>query len=225
MTFDATKNDLTTVARLISRLVATNTVGVTDTSNTAKLQAMVSQASNWFLTAINRRTLYVPDAPAVEVRNGAGQVTMFLRSRPPSGPDPDWVCNVTSLVIEQTTVPASVNRSAGYVVVDQSAISLIGYRFCRGSANISITYQAGFPAMVDPGAGDPPVLAPACFAMLSVEAAVLAICVAWWKRMAHADLASRSMGQGGGSVTFLTKDVPPEAERIIQQFTDVVPVL
>jgi|GEM_PF-1201317 len=199
MVFDPKGQDLTTTARLKPYL----NLASSDTSNDAALDQLVSAASNFFLSLTNRTAIY--SATYTETRNGNGNNWIIPRNLP--------VTAVSAVSDGQNSIPASTGPGISGFSFDDGRIFLIGSRFCRGLGNVSLSYTAGFPAM----AGSP--LAPQDYRMLAMERAVIAMAAAWWKRNAHWDEVSHSFG-GQMVFTFSQKDIPAEAQTIVNQFSD-----
>lgn len=204
MTFVATTQDLTTVARLKEALAIQDS---SSTSNDTALQNLVTVASNYFLSLINRKTLY--SATYSETRSGNGRDRMMAKFFP--------VTAVSAVTIGTVSVPVgAVNPPvAGFLFDDTKILLSGGYRFDRGFANVLLNYTAGYPAMASG--------LPQDYTMLAVERGVIALAATWWKRKARWDENSHSF-DGHVTASFSQKDIPPETQTAVRQFQSVAPI-
>ena len=124
--------DLTTLTNLKQYLK------VTDSGSDSLLARLVSAASQYFLTQVNRGSFLVDSY--TEQRAGHGTSSMLLLHYP--------VQSVVELTINNEAIPASPDGVQPGYVFDDYGIDLIGYRFHRGKGNISVTYTAGYPNQV-----------------------------------------------------------------------------
>lgn len=159
------------------------------------LAKLITNASQWVLSALNRPNLL--SASYTEVRHGTGGDALYLQNYP--------VTVVASVTASGISIPPSPDSiQAGYVF-DQDAVYLIGYTFCRGRNNVTVAYTAGFAAIP-----------------LDLTQAAIAICAAWYKRRNWTDQASKSIQ--GEVVAFRKEDIPPEAKVVIDQYKRRIPV-
>lgn len=170
----------------------------------ATLTALITRVSNVIVDQCPGIT--IASTNITETRDGIGNRTMMLRRWPATA--------VTSVTTDytQTTVPASVNGSDGWVFdSSQNSVKLIGYgyRFDRAFQNIQLTYTATLVGDTRLG---------------SLEHACLVTCALWWKRRAHVDQASMAAPNGMGTISFTQADLPKEAWSIINQVRQFAPI-
>jgi hypothetical protein len=155
-----------------------------------------------------------------EVYDGAGTRRLFVRNRP--------VKSVISLSINGTPIAASTGYPVQGYVIDASrrSISLLsgtagwgpmlysawqagpfhafggGIRFQRALQNIAISYTAGYTRT--------PTDIVECANKVVHQN---------YKRRPYTDEETRSMAGGGGSTRFRSWDIPPDCQRVVDQYT------
>lgn len=123
--------DLTTVAHVKQWLNIAAGLSADDALLARIVTAFSSHIQSWLNRVFGVATY-------AEKRNGQGGAIMAFINYP--------VVSVQSLKIGTTTIPASIDGSAGYVF-DERGMYLIGYAFTRGMQNILINYTAGYQAV------------------------------------------------------------------------------
>lgn len=194
--------DLTTLATLKARLSLSG-VAVNEADN-GELERLITAASQRMHNEIGSSVIY---AARVDTKSGNGGTRVFLNDcLPPAGED-FWSCDVTSVVVDEVTIPAYVKAAGavaqvdGWRLVDKSRIDLVGtsYRFTRApdafassSGNVVITYSAGFKVT--------PWSIPS-----DIEGAVCEVAALWWKERERIGQTVKSVG--GESVNFQGSNV------------------
>jgi hypothetical protein len=166
------------------------------------LQGLITRASAVICDATNRPVIFDSGVNITEKRNGNGQQQMAVRVDP--------IISVSSLTIDGATIPLSDGQSNGYLF-DETQVYLIGYVFTKWIQNVVLIYRGGTVANST--------------RQQLLEAACLVTCALWWKRRAHIDQITQAMSNGAGTVSFSTKDLPPEAWSIINQIKRVAPIV
>lgn len=138
-------NDITTLSKVKSWL------GVTEVNDDALLERLISSASRYILSYIQRPSLL--NSTYTETFDGYNDARKFLSYWP--------VNSVQSVKIGAQTINAAQSsnlNSSGYVVDaynglppgKQQAVSLRGYIFYKGFSNVEITYKAGYVVANEP---------------------------------------------------------------------------
>lgn len=120
------QGDLTTLADVKAWM------GITVTDQDAVLTRLISAASNYIQSWLNRDLLA---ADYTERFNGTGTASLMLPNYP--------VLSVTSVKINGLTIPAGSDSADGYFF-DSDGLYLRGYRFERGVSNVLVSYRGGF---------------------------------------------------------------------------------
>lgn len=107
-------------------------MGITVTDHDAVLTRLISAASNYIQSWLNRDLLA---ADYTERFNGTGTASLMLTNYP--------VLSVTSVKINGLTIPAGSDSADGYFF-DSDGLYLRGYRFERGVSNVLVSYRGGF---------------------------------------------------------------------------------
>lgn len=107
-------------------------MGITVTDQDAVLTRLISAASNYIQSWLNRDLLA---ADYTERFNGTGTASLMLTNYP--------VLSVTSVKINGLTIPAGSDSADGYFF-DSDGLYLRGYRFERGVSNVLVSYRGGF---------------------------------------------------------------------------------
>lgn len=140
-----TAGDLVTLAQ------AGNFLNLTSAQYSAdpNLPALISAFSQFFLTLISRENILA--ATYTERRNGTGTKSLGLINTP--------IISVTSVVVNNITVPASADGVQPGYVADENTIQLLGgswafpvlaggagypSKFYRGVGNVFVSYSAGY---------------------------------------------------------------------------------
>jgi hypothetical protein len=123
-------NDLTTVAAVQAFL--------TDlpTSDANLIQSLVSNASAFIQTYTSRSFI---SGTYTEVRDGNGRDSIALFNGP--------VSSVTSVTVDNQTIPASPGWPQPGYSVDETCVWLRNYCFRRGRGNVTIVYTAGYASI------------------------------------------------------------------------------
>lgn len=139
-------NDLTTLARVKQYLG----MDPTDTSNDAKLAIFITTLSAACLGDMSRDTLFLK--AYTDVLDGTGTDKIMLAKWP--------VLSLSGVAINGVPVPVSPNPplGAGYAFEDWQGVPpgepcrvmLYGFRFTRGTGNVTIQYQAGYGIQGEP---------------------------------------------------------------------------
>lgn len=209
--------DLTT----LTAVQAQATIDAADT--TTLVPALITAVSRHVLTRTGRRSLNGP-ASYTDTYAGTGGRQLFLRDSP--------VTAVASVTVWGVAVPASADGiAAGYVFDDVSLwlvpgttvglppARVLDSRWPRGVRNIVVTYTAGYT-----GTTTPPSDATFNGAPSDLGQAVTEFVVQQYKRRAWVDQASKVVSAAGETTTFRAWEVPPQLERVIQQYTRRWPV-
>jgi hypothetical protein len=177
--------DLTTLANLKQWLKTT------DSTNDALLTRLVSASSEFVLTWLNR-DIFTQSYTAT--MDGFGGYKKIMEQYP--------ITAVSSVVIDQTPIPLSVNGGNGYTF-NKWRIALIGYRFNRGVSNVVISYTAGYAAA-------PPELEQACIELASLR----------YKELDRIGLISK--GLAGETITFTQRDFTQSVRTSLMQYKRVI---
>lgn len=134
-----------------------------------------------------------------EKRDGHGGQRIVFREYPVSA--------VSVVKVDNTAIPASVNQSAGYVF-DQLALTLIGYRFTPGLANVELQYTAGYaPNAI------PPDLVQACIELVSLR----------YRGKSHIGKVGETLATGM-QTNYTVDDLTPEIKAALDQHRRLIPV-
>ena len=123
------QGDLTTLANVKAWM------GITSTDHDAVLTRLISAASNYIQSWLNR-DLFAADC--TERFDGTGTAMLVLPNYP--------VQSVTSVKVNGVVVPAGTDSSDGYFY-NTDGIKLRGYRFERGVSNVLVSYRGGFESI------------------------------------------------------------------------------
>ncbi len=224
-----------------------------------EVQRFLTGASSFLVQAVNRYPIVKRYA---ETRDGTGGSRMMLSNSP--------LRQVNTVKVGGVSISASPDGIVPGYVVGTSFITLIGYEFTRGLANVSLDYYAGWipavapawqankrvdlfdfildsnkniqqvttPGTTDGGAptwasnvGDSTpdgtqvvwALVVPSPEMVLLERAAIELTAQKWRRRAHLDETTYSMG-GEITTAFSTKDVPDEVQTVINQLRWVLPI-
>jgi hypothetical protein len=119
--------DLTTTAKVRDYL------GLTTDDANAKLDALVTSSSAWFVSQLGRPVL---SATYTETRDGNGTSDLVLYKWP--------VISVTSVTVDGTAIAARATVNDSGWTRDGSKLTLTGYVFTSGVANVVVVYVAGY---------------------------------------------------------------------------------
>jgi hypothetical protein len=178
-------SDLTTLAKVKEWL------GEATAANDSVLTRLIAAASDYIQAWLSRDIM---QAAYVSARDGTGGNRLMFRNYP--------VTAVTQVKIDGIVIPASVNGSNGYVF-NETALSLIGYRFTKGFSNVNLSYTAGFAVV-------PNEIEQACIEMVSLR----------FKEKARIGVVSKSMS--GETITFSQKDMSDTMESTLMQYRRVM---
>jgi hypothetical protein len=179
--------DLTTLAK------AKEWLGVTTSTDDALLSRLVSAASDYIQTWLNRE---LGTQSYSSYRDGTGGTRMMFRNYP--------VTSISLVKVDGQPIPASEPGSGnnGYVFTDTS-VTLIGYQFTRGFSNVFLQYVAGFAAI-------PSEIEQACIELVSLR----------YKERDRIGIVSK--GLAGETVTFTQKDFTESIEGPLRQYRRVM---
>lgn len=187
------------------------------------LQTLISSCSEFFASYCDRRFDYQTH---VYVTSGHGGNRLML-------PDYPLVSHAgafeLALTIDGATVPARASvGSAGWVVVgtpgdkrENNELMLDGgnsgspvYKFTKGIANVTVTYDAGYymPAMTQ-AAPSQTVIATL---PNDLQQACIETCASWYRRRSRIDEQSKSIQ--GEVISFSIADVPAAARRVLELY-------
>lgn len=123
--------DLTTLAK------AKEWLNVTSATDDALLTRLVSAASDYIQTWLNRT---IASGGYTETRDGNGGATMLFANYP--------VTSVAAVLVDGLAVPASTGPGVpGYVFNATKIVMRGAYRFTDDVQNVTMTYTAGFSAV------------------------------------------------------------------------------
>jgi hypothetical protein len=193
--------DLTTRAEVKSWLEIAQEI----TSDDDLISGCITAASAYWLRRTGRGPASdeIPDlSPLVEpvtydeTYDGSGSARQFLRNNP--------IVSVTTLEVNGRTLPASTKFTERGYVIDGNGKSLVlrGELFSEGMQNVHVVYKAGFN-------GVPADIRLAATQMVAVN----------YKRRQWIDQKSQAMAAGAGTVTYRDWELPPEVERVIQNYS------
>ena len=130
--------------------------------------------------------------------DGRGGDVLALGAKPP-------LTAVSSLVIDGTAIPAAASRTAAGYRFSPSAVWVRGYIFTRGRGNVELACTRGWDAT------------PA-----DLEQAALELIGVRFKERDRIGQDSASMQ--GQNISFSTRDVPADVQRVLDSYKKVVPV-
>ncbi|MDA8230350.1 MAG: hypothetical protein M0006_03335 [Magnetospirillum sp.] len=132
----------------------------------------------------------------VDTFNGTGGVAQPLRQYPVSA--------VASVSVDGQSIPPSPGvPQAGFLFTD-TMVSLSGYRFNRGIANVTIAYTAGYATIPDE-------LEQACIELVAFR----------YREIPRIGKASE--GMAAQTTAFVIKDIPPSVATLLATYKRVVP--
>jgi len=132
-----------------------------------------------------------------EVRDGHGGSRLAF-GRPP-------LTAVASVKVDGVEIPpAAAVLGAGYRF-SAGLIWLNGYLFTRGAGNVEVACTRGWAAT-------PPQLEQACIELVA------------WRYSERERIGQESKSIQGANVTFSTKDIPADVQRVLQAWKKVAPV-
>ena len=180
--------DLTTLANVKTWL------GVTTTTDDAVLARLISAASGFIQTWLNRT---IGLNAYSEVRNGPGG-TRLVFANPP-------VTAVSGVTVDGVAIPAATGSDDAGYLFDSRILYLRGHRFGPGVQNVSISYTAGY-AVVPP----------------EIEQAAIELVALRYRERDRTGYSSRSLS--GESAAFVAKDLPPDVQTVLGKYQKVVPI-
>ena len=136
-------------------------------------------------------------ADHVETRDGTGGKRLMLRNTPVTG--------IGSVLIDGQPIPASPGSPSPGYLASADAVTLIGWRFRRGLANVRVSYTAGFASV-------PPALAEAAIEWVA----------AIYREKDRIGRSSETVGPGA-TTAYLVKDLPPRVATLLDAYRRVVP--
>lgn len=179
--------DLTTLANVKGWL------GVTATTDDALLTRLISAASDYVQTWLNR-TIAVQ--PYTETRDGTGGYVLPLSNYPVSA--------VSSLTIDGVSIPAAANaQGSGYLFTQTKLVLVGGYRFWRGLQNVVVSYTAGYATTPN-----------------EIEQATIELIAMRYKERDRIGQVSKSIG--GETITFSQKDFSDAIETTLSNYRKVI---
>jgi hypothetical protein len=159
------------------------------------LSNMIDRVSAAVLNYLNRGDIMA--SPRTETRNGTSSARMVCANLP--------VQSVQSVRINGAEVLPSTGYSVpGWSFDAEGVILRGGLTFTRGTANVELSYVAGYDEV------------PADIALAVLEAVGLA-----FKRREHVDVSSKSLA--GETITYITADMPPSARKVLDNYRKVIP--
>jgi hypothetical protein len=154
------------------------------------LSRLISAASAFFITACAQPIVQTTYS---ELYDGKGNRRLHLRYTP--------VTAVTALTVDGLAIPPLIaERSLGWVL-NANVISLFGYGFTRGLANIAVTYTAGYAA-------PPPDVVEAVMELVGLR----------YRGKDRLGKTSESMG-GIATTAYAQKDVSPFIASVIRNYS------
>jgi uncharacterized phiE125 gp8 family phage protein len=164
------------------------------TGDDGLLAALITAASVAIETALNRS---IAAASYSDVCDGTGGRTLAFAATP--------VTAVTSLSIDGRVIPAAPDSCSPGYLFSPTRLSLLGYRFTPGLANIAVSYVAGF-------AETPPDLANACMHLVAA-------------RYRERDrIGLNAKGLAGESTSFVQAEFPASVAATIARYRKVAPL-
>lgn len=182
----ADPRDLTTVATLKSYVSP-------GTSDLDLMQRLITAASVAIQNYIN---FDIISQSYTDYYDGTGGRVMVLSQNP--------ITAVASVTIGSQIVPAGSSTVCGFYF-DNTRLILNGYSFCRGIANVAVTYTAGYATV-------PPDIEQFCIGTVQY----------WLNDRQRGGEVSRSMG--GQTITYSQKDMPDWVKTGLNNLKKVVSV-
>lgn len=174
-------------------------MGKTDSNADATLGRIITAATDWIQSITNRT---FSQQTFSEIRDGSGNSEMLL-SNPP-------VSAMLSLAVNAVAISAqTADGQPGYFISNQETLVLSGYVFTRGRKNVRLSYTGGYATV-------PFAVAQACIELVQST----------YQRgqRGGGEVEAKSMAPGGEHFTFRLEDMPPALQRILQDYSQVVPV-
>ncbi|HLY53954.1 MAG TPA: head-tail connector protein [Stellaceae bacterium] len=131
-----------------------------------------------------------------ETRDGTGGRRLAFANTP--------VTAVSGVTIDGVAIPPSPGAPERGYLWSETAVTLIGWRFTRGLANVELAYTAGYATV-------PP----------DVTQAVLEWAAHAYREKDRIGMTSESLG--GQTTSFLVKDMPLRVAALLQPYRHVVP--
>jgi hypothetical protein len=163
--------------------------GDLQSNDDAVLARLISAASAFFVTACARPIL---EQSYSELYDGKGNGRLYLRQTP--------VTSVTSLSIDNITVPQAMVPGESGWRLNGNVILLFGHWFNRALANVAVTYTAGYAV--------PPA---------DVAEAVMELVGLRYRGRDRLGKVSESMG-GMATTAYAQKDVSPFIASVIARY-------
>lgn len=157
----------------------------------AVLTRLIDAASDYVETWLGRTILQDTYSYTVD---GHGGAKLVVENYP--------VIAVSSVMVDNVPIPASVNGGFGYVF-NEVRIALIGHRFARGLQNVYLSYTAGYATV------------PA-----ELEQAVIELVSLRYKETDRIGLVSK--GLAGETITFSQKDFSRSIQTALEQYRRVM---
>lgn len=182
--------DLTTLANVKSWLK------ITTTTDDALLQRLLSAASDYIQTWLNR---VVPTASYSDAYDGPGGSRLMLPNYP--------ITAVSSVSIDGQVIPQSTSPTTPGWVFNSTSIVLRGgtWRFTEGVQNISVSYTAGYPTV-------PSEIEQACIELVSRR----------YKERDRIGVTSKTLA--AETISYSQKDMSEGIATTLKQYRKVVPV-
>lgn len=181
--------DLTTLDKLKARLGLGQVVLSAD--DEADLTRLVTEVSSRFQTECSDSLIL---GARVDTFDGANNSRVWLEHGAPPNASASWSLTVTSVVVDDETIPESNAGGDGWSLVEGGRIVLTGYRFTQGYGNCVISYTAGFD-----------VTSPAWDVPSDIEGAVIELAALRWKEKDRIGQVSKSVS--GETVDFRGSNV------------------
>jgi hypothetical protein len=162
------------------------------TLDDALLTRLVTAASAYIQTWLGRAIVL---ASYTEQRDGTGGQRLAFLETP--------VQSVASVMVDGTSVPPSPGPPQPGYLFDGAFVTLVGYRFVRGSANVVLAYNAGF-------ASTPAEIEQACIELVALR----------YRERDRIGQASKALG--GETVTFSQKDMSDDIKTILSAYQRVI---
>lgn len=129
-----------------------------------------------------------------EQRDGTGGRMLLFAHRP--------VQAVTGVTIDCQTVPPAADAISPGYLFSPTVLALRGWRFCRGTGNVQISYTAGY-------ATPPDDLVHACISLVA------------WRYRGRDRTGLTSKGLAGETTGFSQADLPPDVLGVLQRYRSV----
>lgn len=171
-------------------------IGIADIPKDTELQGFINRASATFIGLMNRK--YFISASRVEVFRGNDRTFHFPEAQP--------ITAVTSILQGTTSIPAALNTYSYGFRFDARSIRLFGDLFFSDE-EYTLNYTGGYTTT--------------SIESLQAEQAVLSLVNLWYKRKAHQDEISRSLGQQI-TAKYIETAIPEETKLIANQLKRVV---